>query len=87
VGGWSLGAGWELQPRELGVSFTLGSWVLASPSGAGMINRKGWGHSYFIVRGEIRGFMRDELLRQHLLRIFEFINNESGGLEDDQIHS
>ena len=29
-----------------------------------MINRDSWGHSYFIVRGEILGFMKDELLRR-----------------------
>eukprot|EP01018_Ginkgo_biloba_P001165 Gb_39577 [translate_table: standard] len=27
-----------------------------------MINRDDWGHSYFIVRGEILGFMKDEPL-------------------------
>jgi hypothetical protein len=35
VGNWSSGAGWEAGPREVGGSFTLGSWVLASPSGGG----------------------------------------------------
>ena len=29
-----------------------------------MIKRNSWGHSYFIVRGEILGFMEDELLRK-----------------------
>ncbi|KAF1855658.1 hypothetical protein Lal_00046548 [Lupinus albus] len=37
-----------------------------------MINRDSRGHSYFIVRGEILGFMKDEQLRKHLPR-----NNES----------
>ena len=31
-----------------------------------MINRDSRGHSYFIVRGEILGFMKDEQLRKHL---------------------
>ena len=29
-----------------------------------MINRDSWGHSYLIVRGEILGFVEDELLRE-----------------------
>ncbi|GJT96769.1 hypothetical protein Tco_1092287, partial [Tanacetum coccineum] len=33
-----------------------------------MINRDSRGHSYFIVRGEILGFMKDEQLRKHLPR-------------------
>ena len=40
-----------------------------------MINRDSWGHSYFVVRGEILGFTKDELLRKHLPRMF-FINQE-----------
>ena len=48
-----------------------------------MIKRNSWGHSYFIVRGEILGFMKDELLRKHLQRMFSLIKNESWGLEDD----
>ena len=42
-----------------------------------MINRDGWGYSYFIVRGEILGFLKDELLRKHLTRMFSLIKNES----------
>ncbi len=42
-----------------------------------MINRDSWGHSYLIVRGEILGFMKDELLRKHLPRMFSLIKNES----------
>ena len=52
-----------------------------------MINRDSRGHSYFIVRGEILGFTKDELLRKHLPRMFSLIKNESWGLEDDQIPS
>ncbi|PKA46298.1 hypothetical protein AXF42_Ash021481 [Apostasia shenzhenica] len=52
-----------------------------------MIKRDNRGHSYFIVRGEILGFMKDEPLRKHLPRIFSIIKNESSGLEDDQIPS
>ena len=42
-----------------------------------MINRSSWGYSYSIVRGEILGFMEDELLRKHLPRMFSLIKNES----------
>ncbi|NAU84073.1 hypothetical protein EE074_29625 [Klebsiella pneumoniae] len=52
-----------------------------------MIKRDGRGHSYFIVRGEILGFMKDEPLRKHLPRMFSLIKNEGWGLEDDQIPS
>ena len=52
-----------------------------------MINRDSWGYSYSIVRGEILGFMEDELLRKHLPRMFSLIKNESWGFEDDQIPS
>ncbi len=41
-----------------------------------MINRDR-GYSYFIVRGEILGFLKDELLRKHLPRMFSLIKNES----------
>ncbi|WZZ00026.1 hypothetical protein YC2023_072354 [Brassica napus] len=34
-----------------------------------MINRDSRGHSYFIVRGEIFGFMKDEQLQKHFPRI------------------
>ncbi|EJK58437.1 hypothetical protein THAOC_21438 [Thalassiosira oceanica] len=34
-----------------------------------MINRDSWGYSYFVVRGEILGFPKDELLRKHLPRM------------------
>ncbi len=42
-----------------------------------MINRDSWGYSYSIVRGEILGFLEDELLRKHLARMFSLIKNES----------
>ena len=42
-----------------------------------MINRDSWGHSYLIVRGEILGFFKDELMRKHLPRMFTLIKNES----------
>ena len=48
-----------------------------------MINRDSRGHSYFIVRGEILGFMEDKLMRKHLPRMFSLIKNESVGIEDD----
>lgn len=52
-----------------------------------MIDRDSWGHSYFVVRGEILGFAKDELLRKHLPRVFSLIKNESQRIEDDQIPS
>ena len=42
-----------------------------------MINRDSRGRQYSIVRGEILGFMEDELLRKHLPRMFSLIKNES----------
>ena len=42
-----------------------------------MINRSSWGCPYSIVRGEILGFIEDELLRKHLPRMFSLIKNES----------
>ena len=42
-----------------------------------MINRNSWGHSYSMARGEILGFMEDELLRKHLSKMFSLIKNES----------
>jgi hypothetical protein len=42
-----------------------------------MINRDSRGHSYSTVRGEILGFVGDELLRKHLPRMFSLIKNES----------
>ena len=52
-----------------------------------MINRDSWGHSHLIVRGEILGFVKDELVRKNLPRMFSLIKNESLGIEDDQIPS
>ena len=42
-----------------------------------MINRDRWGYSYLIVRGEILGFMKDELQRKHLPAMLSLIKNES----------
>ena len=42
-----------------------------------MINRASRGYPYFVVRGEILGFTKDELLRKHLPRMFSLIKNES----------
>ena len=52
-----------------------------------LINRGGRGDSYLIVRGEILGFLKDELLRKHLTRMFSLIKNESRRSEDDQTPS
>ena len=52
-----------------------------------MINRDSWGHSYWVVRGEILRFTQDALMRKHLPRMFSLIKNESWGLEEDQIPS
>ena len=43
-----------------------------------MINRSSWGYSYSIVRGEILGFIEDELLRKHLPRMFSLIKKKLG---------
>ena len=40
-----------------------------------MINRDSWGHSYLIVRGEILGFMKDELTAKAFAKDV-FINQE-----------
>ena len=42
-----------------------------------MINRDSWRYSYSVVRGEILGVVKDGLLRNHLLRMFALIKNES----------
>ena len=55
---------------------TLVLFVLVFGTGV-MINRNDWGHLYFIVRGEILGFMKDRLLEKHLPRMFSLIKNES----------
>ncbi len=51
-----------------------------------MINRDSWGYSYSIVRGEILGFLEDELLRKHLPRMFSLIKNESRGSKMIRYH-
>jgi hypothetical protein len=54
-----------------------GLWPISLVCGTGvMIKRDSRGHSYFIVRGEILGFMKDELLRKHLPRMFSLIKKE-----------
>ena len=40
-----------------------------------MISRDSWKHSYLSVRCEILGFVKDELMRKHLPRMF-FIDQE-----------
>ena len=52
-----------------------------------MINRDSREHSYFIVRGEILGFMKDEQLRKHLPRMFSLFKKKSRGLENNKIPS
>ena len=51
------------------------------------MDRDRWEDSYLIVRGEILGFVEDELLRKHLPTMFSLTMNESLGIEDDQIPS
>ena len=56
----------------------IGLWsILLVCSTKVMINRDSWGYSYSIVRGEILGFVEDELMRKHLPRMFSLIKNES----------
>jgi hypothetical protein len=52
-----------------------------------MIDRDSWGCSYCMARGEILGFLQDELMRKHSPRMSPLIKNESYGIEDDQIPS
>ena len=51
--------------------------LIGGPGTNVMINRNGWGHSYCMARGEILGFMQDELLRKRLSKTFSLIKNES----------
>ncbi len=44
-----------------------------------MINRDSRGHPYSTVRGEILGFVEDELLRKHLPRMFSLIRERKLG--------
>ena len=44
-----------------------------------MISKDSWGHSYLIVKGEILGFVKDELLRKHLPRMFSLIKKRKLG--------
>ena len=44
-----------------------------------MINRDSRGHQYSIVRGEILGFIEDELLRKHLTKMFSLISERKLG--------
>ena len=70
--------------NTLAWNIMIGLWLIMLVCKTGvMIERDSRGHSYFIVRGEILGFMKDELLRKHLPRMFSLIKNESWGLEDD----
>lgn len=48
-----------------------------------MMNRDGWGHSYFDVRGEIHGPSEDDQQRKRLPRTFPLIKNESQGSKED----
>ena len=52
-----------------------------------MIKRSSWGHTYFIVRGEILGLIEEKQLRKHLPRMFSLIKNESKVIENDQVPS
>ncbi len=52
-----------------------------------MIKRDGRGHSYFGVRGEILGSLKDGQMRKHLPRTSPLIKNESQRFEDDQTPS
>ncbi len=52
-----------------------------------MIKRGGRGHSYFGVRGEILGSLKDGQMRKHLPRTSPLIKNESQRFEDDQAPS
>ena len=51
------------------------------------IDRDGRGRSYRAARGEILGSARDGLPRKRSARTLPLIENESRGIEDDQIPS
>ncbi len=51
-----------------------------------MINRDSWGYSYFVVRGEILGFPKDELLRKHLPRMFSLSRTKVRGSKMIRYH-
>jgi len=66
--GLSVDASFKFLPYQL---WMVGYWPTMTLTG------NSWGYSYSIVRGEILGFMEDELLRKHLPRMFSLIKNES----------
>ena len=49
-----------------------------------MINRDSRGRPYSIVRGEILGFIEDELLRKHSARMFSLISERKLGDRRDK---
>ncbi len=51
-----------------------------------MINRDSWGYSYFVVRGEILGSPKDELLRKHLPRMFSLSRTKVRGSKMIRYH-
>ena len=82
--GWPVG----LSSPTLGVGrpsvmFLFDCWPVGRPMLRTVRGCYSRGHSYFIVRGEILGFMKDEQLRKHLPRMFSLIKNESQGIEED----
>ena len=52
-----------------------------------MIDKESRGRSYSRARGEILGFLEDELMRKRSPSLCFLIKNESWGIEDDQIPS
>ena len=44
-----------------------------------MMNRDSWVHSYLIVRDEILGFVKDDLLRRQMPRMFSLIRKKVRG--------
>ena len=42
-----------------------------------LVKRNSWGHLYLTVRGEILGFVKDNLMRMHLPNMFLLIKSES----------
>ena len=52
-----------------------------------MIDKESRGRSYSRARGEILGFLEDELMRKRSPSLCLLIKNESWGIEDDQIPS
>ena len=74
IGHWFYFGGWRGKSLQASFFPSGGKEVTGTDV---MINRNSWGHPYSMARGEILGFMEDELMRKHLSKMFSLIKNES----------